>query len=268
MSRLYSLGQSRTDAELIRIVQFASPGDPDREAAYEELVNRYAPVVRSCARHYLHSPEPQEELIQAGYIGLLTAISNFDSSLGTSLLAYARPCISGEIKRHFRDKRWHVRVRRSAQELRAQLLQAESELFQSLGHVPGDRELAQHMHLDEESIRDARAADQAFRPLSLDAPFAVGAEDGTLGDRLGEDDDQLENMISMEAVWAHFGGLPEREQQIVQLRFYGNMTQAQIAAELGISQMHVSRLLTRSLRYLRAAIEADEPAAAKLGAAW
>ena len=264
MLRLNTVGQSRTDAELVRIVQSADRGNPDREAAYEELVSRYAPVVRSCARHYLHSPEPQEELIQAGYIGLLTAITNFDSSLGTSLLAYARPCISGEIKRHFRDKRWQVRVRRSAQELRAQLLTAESELFQSLGRVPGDRELAQYLHLDEESIREARAADQAFRPLSLDAPVAADAEDATLGDRLGEDDDQLETMISMEAVWAHFADLPEREQQIVRLRFYGNMTQSQIAAQMGISQMHVSRLLARSLHNLRVAIEAEEPAGAQL----
>ena len=247
------------DADLIRLVQSLPPGDADREAAYEQLVKRYKPLVQSYAMRYLHSPEPQDELIQAGYIGLLSAINNFDASLGTSLLAYARPCISGEIKRHFRDKRWQVRVRRAAQELRAEVLAAEAELTQQLSRMPTDAEVAEHLQLSAEEIDEARKADRAFHALSLDAPFSADPDAGTLGDLLGDDSaHDMETSLSMNAVWAHMPELPEREQHIVSLRFYGNMTQAQIGERLGISQMHVSRLLTHALGFLKERVLAAE----------
>ncbi len=239
------------DAELIRIVQSEPVGSGPREAACAELVRRYQSLVFSCAARYLHSPEPQDELIQAGYVGLLSAINHFDPSFGNSLTAYARPCISGEIKRHFRDKRWQVHVRRAAQELRAEVLKCEAELTHQLSRPPTEQEVAEHLGLDISQVREGHEADRAFQSLSLDAPFSPEADAATLADLLGDDDETVSTLVDMEAVWAHIGELPDREQAILTMRFYGNMTQAQIGDQLGISQMHVSRLLTHALRFLR-----------------
>jgi RNA polymerase sigma-B factor len=240
-----------TDAELLTIIQSLPHGDSQRDTACEVLVMRYRPLVRSCVLRYKNSTEPHEELMQVGYVGLLKAINNFDPSLGTSLAGYAQPCVSGEIKRHFRDKRWQVHVKRSLQELRLELRNVASELTNSLGRMPTDAELAQHLNISDEDVRAARQADLAFQAASLDSP--VTAQDGSasLGDLLGDDDPQLEHLIDMQAVWAHWTELPDREQQLLLMRFFGNMTQAEIGAQLGISQMHVSRLLAEALSYLR-----------------
>jgi RNA polymerase sigma-B factor len=242
---------SRTDAELLTLVQSLSRDDDMRDQACELLVNRYRPLVKSCVLRYRNSTESQEELMQVGYVGLLKAINNFNPVLGTSLAGYAQPCVSGEIKRHFRDKRWQVHVKRSLQELRLELRSVTSELTNSLGRIPTDAELAEHLEITEADVREARQADLAFQAASLDTPLASGENAGSLGDLLGAEDPLIEHVIDMQAVWAHWNGLPEREQQLLLMRFYGNMTQAEIGARLGISQMHVSRLLAEALSYLR-----------------
>jgi RNA polymerase sigma-B factor len=241
----------RDDAELLKIVQSLPREDVVREAACEALVTRYRPLVRSCVLHYKNSTEPYEELMQVGYVGLLKAINNFDPELGPSLAGYAQPCVSGEIKRHFRDKRWQVHVKRSLQELRLELRNAAAELTNELGRMPTEAELAGFLKVSEDDVRDARQADLAFQAASLDSP--VSAQDGSasLGDLLGDEDPDLEHVLDMQAVWEHWSGLPDREQQLLLMRFYGNMTQAEIGARLGISQMHVSRLLAEALAYLR-----------------
>ena len=243
-----------SDPDLVKLVQSLPRGSQERNLACEKLVNRYESLVRSCAQRYRHSPEPPEELMQVGYVGLLKAINNFDPDLGSNLASYAQPCISGEIKRHFRDKRWHVHVKRSTQELRLELCRARTELTQQLSRAPKDRELAQHLGISDDDLRDAQRADLAFRASSLDAPLSAGPEPGNLADLLGEDDPQLEHTLDIESVWAHWGELPEREQRLLMMRFYGNMTQAEIGERLGISQMHVSRLLTSALGYLRGCV--------------
>jgi RNA polymerase sigma-B factor len=242
---------SMTDPELVKLVQSLPRGSEERNVACEKLVNRYESLVRSCAQRYRHSPESSEELMQVGYVGLLKAINNFDPDLGSNLASYAQPCITGEIKRHFRDKRWHVHVKRSTQELRLELCRARAELTQQLSRAPSDRELAQRLGISDAELRDAQRADLAFQASSLDAPRSAGPEPGSLADLLGEDDPQLEHTLDMESVWAHWGDLPEREQRLLMMRFYGNMTQAEIGERLGISQMHVSRLLAGALGYLR-----------------
>jgi RNA polymerase sigma-B factor len=229
-------------------------GSAEREAICEILVSRYARLVHSCVRPYRHSPEPAEDLLQVGYLGLLKAINNFDPDCGDSLNAYAQPCISGEIKRHFRDRRWQIRVRRQDQELLLELRAAEEALTQQLGRTPDDRELARHLSVTEDDVRAARQAHQAFAAYSLDAPLSHSDDPGLLADILGEDDPDLAHAIDIEAVRAHLEELPEREQRILIWRFYGNLTQSQIGDRLGISQMHVSRLLERALTYLRAQI--------------
>jgi len=189
--------------------------------------------------------------MQVGYIGLLKAINNFDPAFGNKLAAYAEPCISGEIKRHFRDKRWQIRVPRQAQELLLEMYKAHDQLTQQLGRSPRDGEVAARLGVAETDVREARKADLAFSTRSLDMPLS--GEDGPtlLGDMLGEEDDQVEHVVDMSAVEAHLGDLPEREQRILVLRFYGNLSQTEIGARLGISQMHVSRLLSKALAYLR-----------------
>jgi RNA polymerase sigma-B factor len=241
----------RDDSELLALIRGCDAGDALRSLACEVLVVRYQSLVRSCVQRYRDSPEPVEDLMQAGYVGLLKAINNFDPVLGQNLAAYAQPCVSGEIKRHFRDKRWQVHVKRSAQELALQLRRARGELAQELGRSPRDAELAQRLGVSPDELLDARRADMVFHSHSLDAQI-FGQEDATtLGDLLGQEDPQVEHTLDMESVLRHWNDLPEREQRILSMRFYGNMTQAQIGERLGISQMHVSRLLTRALRYLR-----------------
>jgi RNA polymerase sigma-B factor len=243
--------ESSDDSELITLVQARPPGNREREAASEELVRRYRALVYSCAVRYAPNPDVQEDLIQAGYVGLLSAINNFDPSMGCRLVAYARPCVLGEIKRYFRDKRWPVRMLRSSQELRAQVLRAEAALTQQLSRTPTDQELAAQLGLTTAEVREGRNADRAFQALSLDAPLNTDTDAGTLGEMIGAEDPELDGATDMDAVWGHVGQLPEREQRLLVMRYYGNMTQSEIGERLGISQMHVSRLLSHALGYLR-----------------
>jgi RNA polymerase sigma-B factor len=244
-------GADIADPELVKLVQSLPRDSEERNAACETLIGRYESLVRACAQRYRHSPESPEELMQVGYVGLLKAINNFDPSFGSNLASYAQPCIAGEIKRHFRDKRWHVHVKRSTQELRLELCRARTELTQQLSRAPKDDELAEHLGIGHDELRDAQRADLAFQASSLDAPRSAGPDPGNLADILGEDDPQLEHTLDIESVWAHWGDLPVREQRLLMMRFYGNMTQAEIGERLGISQMHVSRLLAGALSYLR-----------------
>jgi len=222
-----------------------------RAAACEILVDRYTKLVRACVRQYRGSPEPTEDLIQVGYVGLLKAINNYDPEVGDSLAAYAQPCVYGEIKRHFRDKRWQIHVRRSAQELLLELRKASEELTHQLGRAPEEAELADRLGVGADDMQEARQADLVFSTYSLDAPLSDRDDPALLADMLGDDDPGVEHTIDMEALNAHWGELPEREQRILVLRFYGNLTQTEIGARLGISQMHVSRLMARALAHLR-----------------
>ena len=225
--------------------------DDLRARACETLIGRYQKLVRSCVRQYRGSPESAEELMQVGYVGLLKAINNFNPDFGTSLSAYAQPCVSGEIKRHFRDKRWQVHVRRSAQELLLEVRKATEDLTHTLGRAPDEPELASHLGVTADELQEARRADMVFHTYSLDAPVFDRQDPVQLADLLGEDDRDVEQTLDMEAVSAHWKELPVREQRILTMRFYGNLTQAEIGERLGISQMHVSRLLARALSYLR-----------------
>jgi RNA polymerase sigma-B factor len=257
----------RDDSELLALIRADDEDDALRAAAREVIVTRYQSLVRGCVQRYRESPEPVEDLMQAGYVGLLKAINNFDPALGQNLAAYAQPCVSGEIKRHFRDKRWQIHVKRSAQELLLQVRRARGELAQDLGRSPSDEEMARHLGVSLNDLRDAQRADMVFHSHSLDAPL-YGQEDPTsLSELIGQEDPQVEHTLDMESVLTHWSDLPEREQRILTMRFYGNMTQAEIGERLGISQMHVSRLLARALRYLRdRLLENDqEEAAARRG---
>jgi RNA polymerase sigma-B factor len=227
--------------------------------ACELLVTRYQGLVRSCVRPYWGGPVPTQDLMQVAYLGLLKAISHFDPAAGAGLAAYARPCISGELKRYFRDKRWPLRVERPVQELALQIRDATGPLAQQLGRTPADSDLAAHLGVSEDEVRRARQAQLAFQTSSLDMPLAGQQTALTLADALGEDDPRLEHMLGMHAVAAHWDELPLREQQILIMDFHDGMTQAEIGARLRISQMHVSRLRAHALGHLRARLLGPEP---------
>ena len=240
-----------TDDELLARFR-ALPRDSHEHALIcELLVERYERLVRSCVRQYRGSPEPVEDLMQVGYVGLMKAINNYDPAFGSGLSAYAAPCISGEVKRHFRDKRWQVHVRRSAQELLLELRKVTEQLTAGLNRAPTDEEILERLGCTPADLLEARQADLVFSAYSLDAPLSDRDDPAQLSDVLGDEDPGLEQAIDMDAVSTHWAELPKREQRILVMRFYGNLTQAEIGARLGISQMHVSRLLTRALSHLR-----------------
>ena len=247
-----------SDCELLRVIHGAPAGSPAREHACEVLVARYELLVRSCARRYQGNPESADELMQVGYVGLMKAINRFDPDVGISLAPYALACVSGEIKRHFRDRRWQVRVKRSAQELVLELREASAELAQQFQRTPTDAELATYLRVEPAEVRAARRADLGFSAWSLDAPLSEEPEAGSLAELLGQEDPRMEHAVDMAALGAHWDELPRRQQRILLLRFYGNMTQAEIGEQLGLSQMHVSRLITSSLAYLRERILGED----------
>jgi RNA polymerase sigma-B factor len=243
------------DQELLKIVR-SLPLDSERRAgAFEELASRYRGLVVSCALRYRHGMEPAEDLIQVGYLGLVKAISNFDPAFGGTLMAYAQPTIIGEIKKYFRDKSWQLRVTRPVQELVLELRTVTGELTQELGRCPAEPDLTRRLGVSVSALQEAQRADRATAHwYSLDA--SPGGTPGklSLADVLGQDDPGIDHVLGMQAILAHWGELPERDQQVLLLRFYGDMTQTQVARRLGISQMHVSRLQTRALAYLRSRI--------------
>jgi len=247
------------DEELIRLVQTLPHGDARRDRACEVLMARYGHIVRSAVQRHRAAPDLAEDLTQVGYLGLMKAITHFDPTVGSSLAAYAQPCVTGEIKRHFRDKRWQLRVTRPAQELRLELRRATDDLAQQLAHTPSDTELASHLQITQGEVATARLAARAFTATSLDAP--VSSDDGaaSIGELIGDEDPGLEHTLNMEALRTHWAELAEPDRQLLLMRFYGNMTQSEIGEQLGVSQMQVSRLLRRTLDYLRQRLTEPEP---------
>jgi RNA polymerase sigma-B factor len=242
---------TQPDQDLLRLIHDQRRDSETAARACEVLVVRYESLVRSCARRYQGSPESADELMQVGYVGLMKAINRFDPEMGTSLAPYALACVSGEIKRHFRDRRWQVRVKRSSQELVLELRSATAELTQQSQRTPTDAELASFLRVSLDDVRAARHADLGFSAWSIDAPVSEEPEAASLAELLGEEDPQMEHAVDMAALEAHWNELPRRQQQILLLRFYGNMTQAEIGEQIGLSQMHVSRLIAQALSHLR-----------------
>ncbi len=240
--------------QLLDVLAATDPSSPDHSAARDELVTMHLPLVEHLARRFRDRGEPHDDLVQVGTIGLIKAVDRFDPDRGVEFSTYATPTIVGEIKRHFRDRGWTIRVPRRVQELRAHISRAAAELSQSTGRSPTVRELAEHLGVDEDDIVEGLESSHAYSTMSLDSP--VSGEDGavSLGTTIGSDDDALEGVEFRESLKPLLDALPERERSIIVMRFFHNLTQAQIAEQVGVSQMHVSRLLTRSLAQLRAGL--------------
>jgi RNA polymerase sigma-B factor len=227
--------------------------------AREQLIEQYMSLVRSLARRYSYRGEQLDDLVQIGSIGLIKAIDRFDIDRGVELTTYATPNIIGEIKRHFRDRGWAVRVPRGLQELNVRLSKLIEQLTVQLGRSPTIPELAKAAGVDEEDVLEALESGRAYSSLSLSA--GGGTEDGEELDpleSLGEVEHQYEVSEDRAVLAPGFKVLDSRERQILHLRFFEGLTQSQIAQQVGISQMHVSRLIRRALEKIRAEIAADE----------
>jgi RNA polymerase sigma-B factor len=225
-------------------------------AAREQLIADLMPLVRSLALRYTGRGESLEDLVQVGSIGLINAVDRFDPERGVELTTYAVPTILGEIQRHFRDKAWAVHVPRSVKELRVRLAKILDQLSAELGRSPTIEELAQAAGAEEEEVIEALESDQAYTARSLSAP--VDEESGgSLLELVGETDTGYARIEEGALVTAGLDALDPRERRIVELRFFGGLTQSQIAAEIGISQMHVSRLLRAALQTMRGRIEGE-----------
>jgi RNA polymerase sigma-B factor len=224
------------------------PGTAEHQELRARLVEIHLPLVRYFARRYTGRNEPFDDLVQAGALGLVKTVDRFDPHRGVAFSTFAAPTILGEIRRHFRDRTWAVHVNRSLQVLTGEVATCRRDMSQQLGRAPSVAELADRMHLPPERIRESLQCSAAYRATSLATP--VGSN-GTLGDRLGAEDPGYDTVDTHETLGSALARLPARDRRVVQLRFYGNMSQAQIAARIGISQMHVSRLLNRTLSRLR-----------------
>lgn len=229
----------------------------------DAIIERCLPLADHIARRFSNRGEPLEDLVQVARMGLIQAVNRFDAENGADFLAFAVPTMMGEVRRHFRDHGWSVKVPRRMKELGPQLNRAREELSQRLGRAPTASEIAGHLGLDREEVVQAQIASSAYSTLSSDAPGpgAAGDDDGrSVASTLGDLDANLDKVIDVETVRPLVAALPERQQTVLMLRFFENMTQTQIAERLGISQMHVSRLLARSLATLRERALVPQPA--------
>lgn len=227
------------------------PRHPSRAAIRGEVIEAWLPLAQHLAGRFSGRGEPVDDLVQTATIGLIKAVDRFDPGRGVDFAAYAIPTIAGEIKRHFRDRTWGVRVPRRLQELRLAISDATAVLQQSLSRSPTVADLARYLGIGEEQVLEGLEGARAYHAVSLSAPTADGDRAAELGELLGEEDAEFAVAELRLALGPALAALAPREQQILVLRFYGGLTQSQIAARIGVSQMHVSRLLARALVHLR-----------------
>jgi RNA polymerase sigma-B factor len=230
-------------------------GHPDRDALRAELVTGHLPVVQHIARRFANRGEPVDDLEQAGTVGLINAVDRFEPDRGVDFLSYAIPTITGEIRRHFRDRTWSMRVPRRLKEMQSAINGAIGPLSQELGRAPKPSEIAERLGMSTEEVLEGLDAQQAYRGPSLDD--LVAGADSPLADTLGAADAELDKVEYRQTLAPLLDELPQRERTILVLRFFGNKTQTQIADQIGISQMHVSRLLARTLAQLRRGMDVD-----------
>jgi RNA polymerase sigma-B factor len=223
----------------------------------ERIFKRCLPLAEHIARRYGGRGESHDDLVQAARVGLVNAVNRFDSDKGTDFLSFAVPTMMGEVRRHFRDYGWAVKVPRRVKDLQVQMNRSRSELSQRFGRAPNASEIAEHLGIDREVVVEATIAGSHYSAISSDVQ--AGDDDGyrPVGDTLGGVDPGLENVLNVETVRPLIAALPNKERIVLKLRFFDNLTQTQIADRVGCSQMHVSRLITKAINTVRA--QAGEP---------
>ncbi len=246
-TRPESRGASRASNDIL----FARWHQQHDRQARDELVRRFLPLARKLARRYNGAREPFDDLLQVASLGLVKAVNRFDASRGTAFSSFAVPTILGELKRYFRDLGWAVHVPRGAQERAVKVEDAQQQLSARSGHSPTVGELAQYLEFSVEDVLDALETSRAHHAASLDAPYDDGeGESGTVVDAFGAEDQELRLADERVTVAAAARQLAPREREVLRLRFVRDMTQTQIATQIGVSQMQVSRILRRSLSRL------------------
>jgi RNA polymerase sigma-B factor len=229
------------------------------DALRRRLVEEHIGLARYLARRFGGRGEPTEDLEQVAYVGLLLAAKRYDPSKGFEFVRFAAPTISGELKRHLRDKAWGAHVPRRIKELHLDVYQMVTALSQRLGRSPTVAELAVAVGATEEDVLEAMDAGRSYRPASLDVPAGSDGTGDTLGTRIGTDDAALDQVDQVTSVLPALARLPERDQELLRLRFYDGLTQSEIAERLGCSQVHVSRMLARALERVRREAGIEEP---------
>ncbi|WP_020659565.1 SigB/SigF/SigG family RNA polymerase sigma factor [Amycolatopsis benzoatilytica] len=235
--------------------------DEGRERLRRKLIEEHLPLAEHIAQRYAGRGEPHDDLVQVARLGLIKAVDRFDPDRGGEFLSFAVPTVMGEVRRHFRDTGWSLRVPRRLKELHLAVAQATAALTQRTGHAPTARELAEYLQVGLDEVTEALAAGHAYQTNSLDWPHGDEPDSASLADLLGEDDVEFERAEIHEALRPMLRELPPRERAILAMRFFENMTQSKIAERVGLSQMHVSRLLAQTLAKLREMLE-DNPSAA------
>jgi len=250
--------RNRDSSELFAEYARLPEDSPRRQDLRDELVTMHLPLVRHLARRFANRGEPMEDLVQVATVGLINSVDRYDPERGSDFLSYAVPTVVGEIKRHFRDHGWALRVPRRLKELHLSISAAVAELSQRNGRAPNATELAAHLQISREEVLEGLEAAHAYRSSSLDDPVRGEGDMPTLAETLGADDSALEHVEFRESLQPLLAQVPVRERKILILRFFGNMTQSQIAERMGISQMHVSRLLSQTLATLRERLLAED----------
>nr|WP_277952077.1 SigB/SigF/SigG family RNA polymerase sigma factor [Tomitella cavernea] len=234
----------------MRALRALGPGH-DYDARRDGVITRCLPLAEHIARRFHGRGEPFDDLLQVARLGLVNAIDRFDAEKGDNFVAFAVPTIMGEVRRHFRDTGWAMHVPRRAKELHLAISSASERLAQSLGRSPSASEIAEELGLSMREVTEGLIARSAYQPDSMDAPPSAGTDGISLSDVVGDEDPELDNVEGYVAVKPYLDVLPPRERRILMLRFFGEMTQSQIAGRVGLSQMHVSRILARTLSQLR-----------------
>jgi RNA polymerase sigma-B factor len=228
-----------------------APDDPNREQLREQLISGYLPVAEHIARRFISRGEPLEDLIQVATVGLINAVDRFEPARGSHFLSFAIPTITGVVRRYFRDHGWSTRVPRRLKDLNLAIKSTLAELSQQLGRAPRPSEIAEALGASTSKVIEALQAAEAYRSSSLDEMLGSGENTASLGEFIGGLDAELALIDNREALRPLLAELAPRERTILALRFFRQLTQTQIAAQVGISQMHVSRVLRQTLEFLR-----------------
>jgi RNA polymerase sigma-B factor len=238
-------------APLLEQYSSLDENDPAREPLRDQLVRGYLPVAQHIARRFANRGEPIDDLVQVATVGLIHAIDRFSAERGADFFSFAVPTISGEVRRHFRDLGWSMRVPRRLKDMHVAINTAVSELSQQLGRAPRPSEIAQRLDLPVAEVLEGLEAAEAYRSSSLDEMLSSEQGSATVGELVGAADAELDRVEYRQVLQPLLDELPPRERTILMLRFFGNLTQTQIGEQVGVSQMHVSRLLGQTLERMR-----------------